>query len=292
MKTPEQKSALKQEINLSRSLQHSSLPSLSEVQETKNSVYLLYESIKGKSIISKEHKPKKIAEIRKTFKKIFQVLQYLKQQNILILGLSPNILKFKYSSELVRISTPLITDFSTMVDLNFSEKNKKSIFEKILELKKNGEKIFTAPEILSAMKEEDLDNILSSKTEVYSLGILMAIILADYIQESIYFENEKNSKSIDLEFKGLNLEKLKNFEIEDESEEEEFKLLVNLVLMMTDFEPERRIDIDECLNHDFFGEEVKKVEQVGGEDKEENFFDYLFNLDSQEMEMRGRFGLE
>lgn len=254
---------------------------------------MIYESIKGKSVLSREHKAENLDQIASVFFKLLTALEYLKERNLVVLNISPESIKFKYDHGLAKINKPVITDLSLMADTD--PLNQDSMF-KVRQVRKIEDLVFTAPEILEENIEENMLHMLNSKLDVYSLGAILALTLAEYANKSIFYEAD--GKSLNLDFKRrIDFQKLKDIQVAKQGEEEaqQFGLLVDLALHMTQHSQASRASIEECIGHKAFSDSVKrigKVNEMANEDSDleensgEEFFDYLFSLDNDEMELR------
>lgn len=272
-----------EEIEKGRNITHEYIAHLVEVQETRNSVYLIYEAIRGKSIIDEGHKPQNLIDILIILKKMLVLCHDLEtNQDSVLLQLSPSNLKYKYNKELCRVNRPILTELTSLIKIPMSDEEFKSVFRKvrefqIKEISDNGG-VFCGPEISLITEKDNLIQYITPKLSVYSLGVISSMLIAEFYNINVIKKNE----NINFEFNNPFSKCLSQNEENDNfltfEELTILKELRNLIEMMTKSDPKERIDLKECLNHIVF--------QNLKEEEKESFFDYLFDLDEEELETR------
>lgn len=231
--------SLKGEISKMRRLHHPNIVELIEVQETKNSVYLVMEYIEGKPIICKNNDtPESIDKIRTIMRTLLRGIQYLAQQQIVHKDLKPYNILFKENNN---PSTLKILDFGLAADLN----NELRLFTIA------GTPGFMAPELFKCTQNKR-EAGLDSKMDVFSAGV----IFHGYLFKSYIFSGKtskevyKNNKECEFEIQGLN--KI--------DENLRCPLALDLLKRMLEKNSKDRCSISEALKHEFFLVEKKDFE--------------------------------
>ena len=226
---------VKNEIFILRMLNHPNTISFHEVHETKNSIYVITELLKGRQIFRLTDGRLSSGKTKFVLKSVLQALSYLDDKGIVHRDLKPDNIIFKYpengdsSQNLVKL-----VDFglSTFCDLD------SYLFVRC------GTPGFVAPEIINAKKKQKSLK-LTPKSDVFSAGIIFYYMLTGIIpyDGDDFSEVLKNNKRAIIDFNIKELETVNPTEM-------------NLLRSMLNLNIEKRLTAKECLNHPYFVEEI------------------------------------
>lgn len=228
--------SLRKEIILSQKMNHENLVKFQELHETRNSVYLIYELLKGNPIF-KTSLPLTTTteEIRTIMQSLLKGIKYLKDQNIVHRDLKPYNIIYKNPEDL---SSLKIIDFGLSCPR----------FDASKPLKICGTPGFIAPEVFYA---SSLDGwkILDSNIDVFSAGVIFHYFLFG----KLIYEERRGEPDFVYENNKQNLSKIGKFEEMRESVNN--KNAYDLMRRMLEVDHTERISIEEALNHPFINQE-------------------------------------
>lgn len=149
-----------------RRLSHKNILSLYEVHETKHSVYLILEVLRGGELL-KKIKDKKLIEqdeILKVMRNFLEALAHIHINRIMHRDLKPENILLRDEND---ISEIVIADFglASYTDLNLND----------VLFKRCGTPGFVAPEILSY--KDGSDSFYDEKCDIFSAGVIFHVLL-------------------------------------------------------------------------------------------------------------------
>lgn len=220
--------SLKSEISIMKKLNHPNIVKFEEIQETKNTVYIIMEHLEGNTLFDKA--PKDLNEVRIVMQTLLKGIIYLEKHQIAHKDLKPDNILFKKNCD---PSSLKIIDFGLAA--NFTDKTNL--------LKIAGTPGFFAPEILKKMSEKRKIH-LASKLDVYSAGVILYGYLFDFLPFEGQTPEEVLGKNQKGEFEFCDLSSMKK----------EFRCPTALDLLekMMEKDPEVRYSATQVLEHEFF----------------------------------------
>lgn len=219
---------LKREIETLRRLDHESIVKIVEVQETQNSVYIVFEHLDaGRIIPTRSSRPEsKISEIRKILFSILDVIKYLKSKKIVHRDIKPENILFRKK----RSADVKIIDFGLAVSLHEDTG------------RISGTPGFLAPELFSSNSRNDF--IMNSKVDIFSVGV----ILHYYLFRKWVFQGKNLEEVFERNCEGK-VEVPNPDDIKTDEKDLDAYDLVKLMLMV---DQDERVSVEEALSHPFF----------------------------------------
>jgi len=149
-----------------RKLSHKNILTLYEVHETKHSIYLVLEALKGGELLKKIKEKRFIIEndVVKVMMHFLEALAHIHENRIMHRDLKPENILLREEND---ISAIVIADFglATYIDLPLSE----------VLFKRCGTPGFVAPEILSFKDNQEV--FYDEKCDIFSAGVIFHVLL-------------------------------------------------------------------------------------------------------------------
>lgn len=231
------KPALINEIEIMRSLSHENIVKLYQVYETENSIYLLLELIKGKTLYeilkkSSWKKPLTPTEIRENMQSILGALDYISSQGIMHRDLKPSNILVEKGGKIK------IADFGLATPIKAS----KYIY------KKCGTPGYMAPEVFK-YDEKNPSTYYNDKADIFSVGCIFFFMLFGYpfFDNHMCQEISVLNKKYDMDFESVGVIKREINNLNGKLDKEG----LNLLLKLLEPDPEKRITASDALMHPY-----------------------------------------
>lgn len=262
---PRGKESLVNELKIMRMLSHPNIIQLYEVCETENSIYMILELLKGGSLLEKikEKKFFNEKEIFPILRGVLKGIEHVHERGIMHRDIKPENILFRTIN--CQESDVCIADFglSTIV------KEKQYLFFRC------GTPGYVAPEVIN-LKDEKA--VYSEVCDVFSLGVIFHILIFGKppFNGKNYNEIIAENKLCKIDFNDVKYEK-----ISPEAKE--------LMMMMLEKVPTKRISLTKVLNHPFFSTEFnfidwKKDMYNSSAEKGKNFNDKFSELNKSNID--------
>lgn len=251
-----------------RKINHLNIKLLDEVFQTKTHYYVVHQYFNGYPLfeyLSKQINNITMVKVRKIFKELLEVLNYLHHHNILLRNLDPSNILFNGETVMLIglskarffINTKKKTQNGTKYVANFSGV------------------VYKAPEVIN--HDYDL------KADIWVVGVLMHLLLTG-----------------DLPFMAPNTDKLNEAILQTPLDVENLKKkrlnqhVIKLITGMLEKDPEKRITINEALTSDWFSsaneslgrkESVEMMKNIGKTDRNFTIVDFLADFISKKAYM-------
>lgn len=217
------------EIEILKQLKHENILKLEELHESRNSIYLVLELLKGGELLTVLTNPDMLTEIaqKQIMKALFKALAYMEEKMIMHRDIKPTniIIKEKNCQDYSQIK---LVDFG----LATCQSNPNPLY------KRCGTPGFIAPEVLNCTSKESIP--YSMTCDVFSAGIIFYIMLCG---RSPFEENDEN-KILEMNKKC----KINMFYPKLHKNPKAYDLLFKLL----EKNPDDRITASEVLKHEYF----------------------------------------
>lgn len=219
---------IKNEIKILSSIKHTNVVQLHEVYKSDNTIYIVLELLKGKSLQSliKSGKHFTMSETSSIIRGLLKALVYLKKENIVHRDLKPDNILFREGK--------LNENSVCIVDFGFSTLTNHAQFLSI----KCGTPGFVAPEVLQLKSTDKLP--FTSASDIFAIGIILHILL---LGKSPF--RAGNYKDM------INLNKECVIDYESQIYQNVPKTALELLKSLLEKDPSKRITAEEALNHQF-----------------------------------------
>lgn len=256
---------LETEISIHRVLEHQGIPRVHEIHESEKQILMVMELINGSRILkfdTDETEDKTIEittleELKIVFFELISILQYFKFKGLVHRDLKPlNVLL----DEEKRVH---LIDFGLAVSIEDFEK---------CSYKLGGTPGYVAPEVFKFRRGE-VEGKMNSKVDIFSTGVLLYNFLFNsqlFLGET-FEEILENNKNCNFQFKPFEqiLTKFRD------------KMAYDLCLKMLNLDQNKRLSVEQALNHKFF-DSIREKEKIFGFKNEFEFYDQLKILDEFE----------
>lgn len=216
---------------------------MKEICETESSVYVIYELLEGGHIGSRRKEGlESIAKIKKIIFSVVKGVCYLSENNIVHRDLKPLNVIFKDEDSYL----PKIIDFGFACDTNCPDSTR------------CGTAGFIAPEMFTTRSSE-LGGIMNDKLDVFSIGVIFYNLIFGEFPFEGATEQEviNNNKLGNLNLKTVWEQKVDHISLDAQ----------DLLQKMLEVHPEDRLNIKQCISHQFFEELNSKSVRVNEEKK-------------------------
>lgn len=223
------KESLVNEIEIMQKLKHPYIMNLEEIHESKNSIYLVLELLEGGELLnylsSKETLTFK--DHCRVMKCILEALAYMNEKKIMHRDLKPDNMILKERNKL-ESCTLKIVDFGLATIYDIPE----YLF------KRCGTPGFVAPEVINAPSNENIH--YTPKCDIFSAGVIFYILLTDKspFDGKSFKEILQKNKACKIDYNHALLKKN--------------PVALNLLIKMTETDPQKRISAQDALQHPFF----------------------------------------
>ena len=222
------KESLINEVEVMQKLKHEFVMNLQEVHESKNSIYLVLELLEGGELLNyiSHQKNLTIRDCHRIMFCILSALEYMNSKKIMHRDLKPDNMILKKKSSLHKCTLKLV-DFGLATVHDIDE----------YLYKRCGTPGFVAPEVINAPNNQNIH--YTPKCDVFSAGVIFYILLTErspFDGKSFREILQKNKKcKINFDHKSLNSK----------------SPAVDLLKMMLEKDPKKRISAADALKHPF-----------------------------------------
>lgn len=229
---------VKNEIETSRKLSgNRNFARLIEVQETGNTIYLIYELLGGPHLIPEQPVTTDNAFFMCLAKILLKAVLFMKKNSIVHRDLKPGNILYKNNSTSFEKNDLKIIDFGFAVDT-------KKINQYQNHSLRCGTPGFIAPEVFKIDQKNFKSNI-QTKIDIFSLGVIFHLLVYGvypYGEGEVSEVLERNIYDVRVEVD----------EIEGQILVEKDGVVPDLIFGMLEKDPNRRFTVEECLAHPFF----------------------------------------
>ena len=247
IKTNEELERINQEINSLKEINHLNIIDLYEILEDEKNYYLILEYMTGGELFSYIIKNERLnEEITSYFLyQIIKGIQIMHEKKICHRDLKPENILLDNENQIIKIS-----------DFGLSKKYNNNLLST-----QCGSICYTSPEIIKGLKYNGL------KSDIWSCGILLFAMIFGYLPF-----DDKNDEILYSKIINCNIEFNDNYFISSQCKD--------LILKMLNPNPDKRIDINDILNHPFlvFGKQkYDKVKSIYENFDENLIINYMEN---------------
>ena len=237
--------AIKNEIQILRRLKHKHIMNLEEVQESKNSIYMVLELLEGGELLQFVYYQQSytLKDILKIMKDILETLKFIHEKKIMHRDIKPENILLKNKKSL-KDNCIKIVDFGLSTKTNVNE----------FLFKRCGTPGYVAPEIINCPDKSNPK--YGTVCDIFSAGVIFYILLTERSPfEGNFAQVVKKNKECDIDFNHPSIK---------------YKDLKDLLKRMLKKNPDERITAKEALEHNMF----KLLQEEEGEKKKSNFNKY------------------
>lgn len=211
------------EVEINLELNHPNVAKMVEIQETENSLYLIFEYLSGGRIGSEGRRStSNNEEIKNIIFSILKAVEHLEDKKIVHRDIKPSNIMFDHDANSDRE-----TQSVKIIDFGLSSSDPEEIRYIC------GTPEYIAPELFSASDQ----SIFNSKIDVFSIGVIFYIFQFGHLPSQISGRGENN------------------FQVENFSEQSldlsDF-LAYDLLVKMLNSDQSKRLSIQQCLLHPYF----------------------------------------
>lgn len=231
------KAILMNEIHLMKELgqqNHKNVLNLKQVHETKNSIYLVMDFLKGGELLEVIQKRGKfkLKDARTIMHQQLEGLEVISRKNICHRDLKPENLNFRFKADDFEDNDIVICDFGLAT--------RKSSQVDSLQCKKCGTEGYIAPELLN-QKSDASDFVVEPSGDMFSLGVIFYIL-----QTGTTPWDKKNEQQAHQQNKEAKIDYNRTCLINVDL------VAMDLLKKMLERYPSQRITVEDALNHKFF----------------------------------------